>query len=289
MQGPAITEFGLCKTGILDRLGLSTACAAGELTLYEITAAASKAHAATPFAFVQSKVDAVQRTYNWALSAHELGELLGGITAGADPVWRALRNADPATLPPRGTAGARRTGGCGDPQWCFVSASQFYEDTNTIFRMYDKIPNHVHFLVQARGTSRAHLGVRISGASLSHLALHLAGVFAAQSSSHTYLGGPTMYDADPSSAFGRGKGGEALVHWLGRLPLGEGGGHNVSSRCFGRLQDGATAGAAGAGGGAGGDADDAGSDVRYCDRRLANKTFTPPARGPRSADHVELH
>ena len=96
-----------------------------------------------------------------------------------------------------------------------------------------------------------------------------------------------MYDADPSSAFGRGQGGETLVHWLGRLPLGEGGGHNVSSRCFGRLQDGATAGAAGGGGG-GGDAD-AGSDVRYCDRRLANKTFTPPARRTRSADHVELH
>ena len=172
MQGPAITEFGLCKTGILDRLGLSTACAAGELTLYEITAAASKAHASTPFAFVQSKVDAVQRTYNWALSAHQLGELLGDITAGADPVWRALRNADPATLPPRGAAGAR-SAGCGDPQWCFVSASQFYEDTNTIFRMYDAIPNHVHFLVQARGISRAHLGVHISGTPRSHLTLRL--------------------------------------------------------------------------------------------------------------------
>ena len=94
-----------------------------------------------------------------------------------------------------------------------------------------------------------------------------------------------MYDADPSSAFGRGQGGETLVHWLGRLPLGEGGGHNVSTRCFGRLQDDA---AAGGGGGRGGDADDD-SDVRYCDRRMANKTFTPPTRRTRSAYHVELH
>ena len=60
--GPLIQSFGLCETGLVDSTLLS-ACINGQLTIAAIVNLHISNYPNTPFAFIQSKIDAVQQSF----------------------------------------------------------------------------------------------------------------------------------------------------------------------------------------------------------------------------------
>ena len=91
--------------------------------------------------------------------------------------------------------------GCLDVATCFTGPDRLYDVANSYFATYNKLPNHVHYFIQA--------------------------------SQHCYLPNRHVYTADPSGASEGGKGGQMLVEWLGQMPLRPGSNASVATRCDG--------------------------------------------------------
>ena len=170
-EGRLITQYGFCSSPLLARLPASirASCLQATLSLHAVTAAVLDRHQSVAFAHIQSKIDEVQIEFDWALSS------------------------DPSVEP----------AGCADKRTCYVDGTDFYARSNEYLELYNRRPNHVHFLVQ--------------------------------SSQHTYLPNRHMYEADASGATAGGKGGERLIDWLTRLPLRNGSNGTISTRCDGQL------------------------------------------------------
>ena len=63
-QGPTMTDFGVCDSGVLDDMPeLQELCDQDVLTLQDMSSTSMSRHPDVPFAWIQSKADIVQKLY----------------------------------------------------------------------------------------------------------------------------------------------------------------------------------------------------------------------------------